>query len=323
MSGWLALGALVAVVATVQVVVCALLVGVFHRWLRPRLEAAAMAGRTHVLVMFAALPALSAGVLIAACMGPSAITELGLAADHCLSHFDHALHLCLQHLPNRDPSGALAVVLGTGAALALSSLWRAARLTQSGRHEAKLLEAIATEREGIGWIESRVPMALTVGLWKPRVYVSSGLANGLDELELRAAVAHERCHARERHALLKWLATAAAMFHLPAVRRDLQSWLDLACERRADEQAAVEVDRVRVASALVRTHRLVGTQTALAFANGNRRHLDQRVRALLEDGTPDGQRTWLGWLGVVVVSTAALAHHELHHGVEHLLELIV
>jgi Zn-dependent protease with chaperone function len=180
-----------------------------------------------------------------------------------------------------------------------------------------------------------LPLALTAGLLRPAVYLSSGLKRGLDDLELSAAIAHEQCHARERHALLKLVTTVAAMFHLPSARRELVSLLDLACERRADEFAATEIaDRLRVASALVRAHRLIGERTfprgtgigdaatTMAFAHGSRRCLDQRVRALLKEAPCDPRGSRSTWMIGVGIATASLAHHELHHAAEHVLALL-
>lgn len=324
MTAWLMLGALVAAVATMQAVLCALVLAAGMRWLKPWLTRAAMSGQLRPLIAVAALPALSSSVLVAACMAPSMLVSLGLVGDHCVVHIDHALHLCVHHLPNVGPTVAVALSVTACAFLAGSAFWRAGKLMVSGRAEAASLAGIAEQRDDVSWIESRVPLALTVGLLRPRVYVSSGLAGGLDPVELDAAIAHERCHARERHALLKMLVAISAMFHLPAMRRELLSLIDLACERRADESAADAVtDRLRVASALVRAHRLGNSAPALAFADGPRTRLDRRVRALIEERTHTRHPAWPTYAIAVGVILAAAANHELHHAAEHVLALLV
>ncbi|MFP6686233.1 MAG: M56 family metallopeptidase [Polyangiaceae bacterium] len=335
MSGGLALTALVVALATMQALVCAVIVAGLMPWLRPRLESVAMAGRTRVFIIVAALPLVTGGVLVVAALGPSVISHLGVGADHCLVHLDHALHLCLRHLPETAPSITVGLVVGVGAVMAASAIWRATMLMISGRGEARSLAALARRQGVVRWIESRLPLALTAGLLHPEVYVSSGMRRGLDDLELRAAIAHEQCHARERHSLLKWLATVAAMFHLPGVRAELVSMLDLACERRADEFAATTIsDRLRVASALVHAHRLVregitdrserpgGATAVMAFARGSRRRLDQRVRALLEDAPQVQRRSRSTWVMGAALAAAIVAHHELHHAAEHVLTFL-
>ena len=316
---------LIAAVGTIQALLCALVVAGATPWLKPRLEAAAMAGRPLPIVLVAALPFLTGWMLITAALGPSLFAGVGLGTDHCLVHLDHAIHLCLSHLPSTAPTLALSAVAAVGAAISLSASWRVGTLMFRGRSEARSLASIAREHGDVRWIESPLPLALTAGLARPRVYVSSGLERGLDDIELGAAIAHERCHARERHALLKMAAMVLGMFHLPSVRRELASLLDLACERRADESAAEEVvDRVRVASALIRAHRLVAARpsTILAMTGDSPSHLEKRVRALLDERAPGRRRSWTAWVLTSAVALPVIANHELHHAVEHVLALL-
>lgn len=335
MSGGLALTALVLALATLQALLCAIVVAALMPVLRTRLEAAAMAGRMRVFLILASLPLLSGAVLVAAVLGPSIGATLGMSEDHCLVHLDHALHLCLLHLPRTAPSITVAAVVGLGAVSALSVLWRTTRLMLAGRRESRSLANIARPSGAVRWIESRLPLALTAGLFYPKVYVSTGMQAGLDDHELDAAIAHEQCHARERHALLKLVTLVTAMFHLPGTKRELVSLLDLACERRADEFAADTVsDRLGVASALVRAHRLIGepmnsdgpgldrTAATMAFARSSRRCLDQRVHALLTEAPHSPPRSRATWLMGIGLSAATIAYHELHHAAEHLLALL-
>ncbi len=326
MTGILALAALVAALGTLQVLLSAVVVAVMLPLIRPWLEAAALAGRTRLLALLSGLPLLSGVVLVTACLWPSLSQGLGLSGDHCLVHIDHALHLCLAHLPSTAPPLSAAIAVAVGLIMTACASWRAATLLCSGRDEAHVLAAISHQRGEIRWIESRFPLALTVGLLRPRIYVSSGLERGLDDAELDAAIAHERCHSRERHALLKLLATVSGTFHLPRVQRELGSLLDLACERRADECAAIHVDdRVRVASALVRAHRLVAAQpsTTLAFADGSLSRVDLRVRALLMEPATSRRHWWPLGAAVASLALATIGNHELHHAAEHLLALLV
>jgi Zn-dependent protease with chaperone function len=81
-----------------------------------------------------------------------------------------------------------------------------------------------------------------------RIAVSRGLLQKLDAPERRALLAHERAHLAHRH---HWHQTAAL---LAAAMNPLLSRLphavDLACERWADEEAAVAASRAAVAAAL-------------------------------------------------------------------------
>jgi beta-lactamase regulating signal transducer with metallopeptidase domain len=183
---------------------------------------------------------------------------------------------------------------------------------------------MATRREDVRWLDSPVAVSLTAGLLRPQVYLSSGMAARLSATELAAAVAHEHCHARERHGLWKLLAASLGSLHLPGVRRRLLELVDLACERRADEAAAARVgDRVHVASAIVRAHRVapdLASPLVLALSRGGH-NLSLRVRALLDDevaSAPASHRWALAAIAALLASS-----HAIHHGVEHVLSLLV
>lgn len=79
------------------------------------------------------------------------------------------------------------------------------------------------------------PLALTYGLFRPTMVLSTWMLDTLDQGELEAVLAHELAHIARRDYLVTWLATILrdAFFYLPTSRiayRQLQGEKELACD---------------------------------------------------------------------------------------------
>jgi hypothetical protein len=87
-------------------------------------------------------------------------------------------------------------------------------------------------------IDDPLPRAFCAGLLRPRIHVSRGALDLLDDDELSAVVAHEAHHARRRDPLRIFIARALAdaLFFLPVLRRLAERYSALA-ELAADEAA--------------------------------------------------------------------------------------
>ena len=96
------------------------------------------------------------------------------------------------------------------------------------------------------------PMACCYGLLRPRIAITAGLLDRLDDLELAAVLAHERHHLR-RHDPLRLLvldALAAATCLLPAAATMRQRW-EAQIELAADRAAFAVAPRGALAGALL------------------------------------------------------------------------
>jgi beta-lactamase regulating signal transducer with metallopeptidase domain len=191
------------------------------------------------------------------------------------------------------------------------------------------LQSLATashydEERGIRVMESAVPLALSAGLSRPEVYVSSSLLTSLPSDMLGIIVAHERAHAQRRDGLVQFVAHLASLPHFPWLRRRLLAELSLACEQACDREAAREFgDPLRVAETLLVLYRaftptkFVPAMGALSFASGN---LVPRIEALLSPPpTPHGvSRPRQAWVipFLLVLSAAVYAAEPLHRSVE-------
>jgi Peptidase family M48 len=102
-------------------------------------------------------------------------------------------------------------------------------------------------------VDDRRPQAFCTGLLRPRIYVSRGTLDLLDDAELCAVVAHEAHHARRRDPLRIFIARALgdALFFLPVLRHLAVRYAALA-ELAADEAAVRDTERsAPLASALL------------------------------------------------------------------------
>lgn len=149
------------------------------------------------------------------------------------------------------------------------------------------------------------PLAVTHGLLRPTVLLSSWMLEKLDDRELQAVLAHELAHVARRDYQVVWLATSLrdAFFYLPTswmAYRHLQRDKETAC----DDLAVVATDRpLSLASALGKVwHRAVtgGTLSMAQPLVGSGGIIETRIERLLSSQRPvsAGARSRLIALGI-------------------------
>jgi hypothetical protein len=162
--------------------------------------------------------------------------------------------------PQLNPAGAVVLVLATIGLVVLVLAARSA-LRQLRIHRRLERSLVAwplgdqpSEEPDVWIVPDPRPRAFCAGLWRPRIYVTSGALDVLEPDELRAVVAHEACHRARRDPLRFALAQVLgeAAFFLPALRRLGERYRALA-ELAADEAAvrACGGDRAPLARALL------------------------------------------------------------------------
>ena len=187
-------------------------------------------------------------------------------------------------------ASAVVAVRAAAGSRALQKLVRAAGrpVPPFIQNEAAVLECAAR----LDVVAAEEAFAVTYGLIRPRILVSTGLATALTPAEISAVLAHEREHLRCRDPLRLLAARLAASWacYLPAAR-----WLwggaMLRHELAADRAAAGRAGRSVVAGALLK---LASTPTCPAVAAASPagdgpRSLEARV-SQLEAGRPPRQR---------------------------------
>lgn len=160
-------------------------------------------------------------------------------------------------------------------------------------------------------IDAPFPLVAVIGVFQPRLVISSMVRRACTPPELDAIVEHERGHVTAGDNAMRLLLDASPdLFGWTARARGLDSaWQD-AVEHRADDAAA---NRLELASALVRVARLAAAARAVALpasALYRGEGIEQRVRRLL--GAPeirDGRvrRVLAGAIGALAVALAAAA----------------
>ena len=200
----------------------------------------------------------------------------------------------LRHEPRQtsETPGILLILSAvSGIALAIALAVRAVRLGVRAVWFTRLLKHCRQSTVGDmpAWvIDTRYPVAAVLGVFRPRLLVSSRILRECTNDEIAAIVAHERAHIRHNHNLVR-----AAMVALPdplgrfgAGARLERAW-GLAAEQAADGESAgaSEQRRAVLADALIRVARMAqgvppDWMPALAFYQGH--DLQLRVQALLE-----------------------------------------
>jgi Zn-dependent protease with chaperone function len=209
-------------------------------------------------------------------------------------------------LPTGFDTGAVTLVLASATAGLAAAVRVAVRAAAGSRRLRALLRAgrrpipsfIQNAAAGLGcaarldMVDAVEAFAVTYGLIRPRILVSTGLAAALAPAEIAAVLAHEREHLRH-HDPLRLLAArllAAWGCYLPAA-----GWLaDRSALRRelaADRAAALRAGRGVLAGALLK---LASTPACPAVAAAGQasdgpRSLEARVTQL-EVGRPPRQR---------------------------------
>lgn len=321
MSGYLLLQTFVAWL--LLMVGCALTFELLRPILFRFARRAALGGRLPTLVALCWSPVLIATLLAAGCFLPWMLAVAGISHDHCAVHTGH-VHLCVDHVRAAGASvftwalfAATAVWAGIGARQLVTGLRR-------GLTFQRTLRALADDDQTT-MLDAEVPLSVTTGLWRPRIFMTSGLLGLLSDEQQRAVLEHERCHARERHALTKVIAAMGAIVLRPSTRRVLLGEVALACERRSDEAAALEIgDRLEVASTLLATRRALRDypQHGVLALHGSD-SFEARIRVLSDGELRNAPPAVHGALALLIAGVCLAIGSQLHHGVETLLSFFL
>lgn len=128
--------------------------------------------------------------------------------------------------------------------------------------------------------------AFTSGLWKPKIYLSTGICSYLTAKELRTVILHETHHIINKAPLMLFIIRilCALNFFLP-VNRYLLNLYSSACEKAADDAAVnISGEPLELASALLklsRSYSPAALYSTVAFSRGQR-IVEDRIMRLLE-----------------------------------------
>lgn len=160
-------------------------------------------------------------------------------------------------------------------------------------------------------IDDKQSQAFCTGLLRPRIYVSRGTLDLLNDDELLAVVAHEAHHARRRDPLRLFIARALAdaLFFLPVLRRLADRYAALA-ELAADEAAVRRSGGRRPLAAALLAFEEAPNAAVVGIAPERVDHLlGQRPRWQLPGALLAGGALTIAGLLAVVLRTAEATGH--------------
>lgn len=216
---------------------------------------------------------------------PATATALALAHLHS----DYGVH----HLPCVPVAllGVMAVLSVSFLAGFATQQWRVLKHLESWSTEAppalacsvaELATRLGTAAPDVFLVEVDRPIALTVGVFRPRIYLSVWYLRSLGEAELEGVLAHELAHVARRDNLFALLCTAflGAAAYLPPSWRAFRSLL-AERELAADELAvAVTAKPIALARGLIKANALAPLHFGLA-ASGLGGCVEERLENLL------------------------------------------
>lgn len=205
-----------------------------------------------VLALFATLAALAVSAAVLALYVSLAQTTWSLPSAATL------LEACARVVPSADLTSL--AVLGLAAfgsivvALTARSAFRHVRDARRVVARLHVVERRQFDGARVEVFEHRSPLAFCTGLLRPRIYVSTRTLGLLSPAQLRAVLAHEAHHVRQRDPLQMFVSRVLAdgLFFAPALRRLAQRYAALA-ELAADRAAAASQrgDAASLAGALL------------------------------------------------------------------------
>ncbi len=239
--------------------------------------------------------------------------ETLLVQAHC--HAD-----CASHAPLIDSAALAGFGIALGTLVLLVLLWRFVTTLRRSRQLHAQFDVLGRRRGAWFEMDSDCPLVFTLGWWRPRIYLSSGLREACTAQDLDIILHHERAH-QERRDNLRLLVARLCCAILPGplsrrVLADLQVVTEQACDFRAAERCG----SLAVAETLLKIKRLLLScpallpQDAMAFAE---RDVETRIKALLLASSRVTLQRWQLILLLVLGSALLIGMiGPLHHGSE-------
>lgn len=262
-------------------------------------------------------------VVLLAAQVPGAWGMLLGVGDHCLVSGGPHHHLCIFHPPHLSDEG-LPRMLGVGSwVVVFAVVLLVGRRVLLARRLADTLVRCARPSslgDDVAILERDEPIAVSVGVVRPRILLSTGLLDAVCPRTLRVILAHERAHVSRRDMAWAQLDRVMATLLPGVVRRELLEAISLACEQACDSVAARSEGHVHVAAALTRIARL-GVRTPEVGLSVGASSLEARVLHLLNAPADPWWRVWPH--AAVILTVACLGAGPLHALLERVLAPIL
>lgn len=178
--------------------------------------------------------------------------------------------------------GVSLLILGSWLTVS-SGLWIKAYFKQAVyAKRIQSLSVSSTLADNVCLLETSEFIAVTVGVLKPKVYVSTGLLEHTSKQEVEIILAHEQSHVQKRDNVTRTLVSFACCYLPRTVAKVIQSHFVLATEKLADQHAAQLSRETDVASTLIKVAKLKMQTDSVAMSYfWDQQELSQRVQQLL------------------------------------------
>ena len=204
-----------------------------------------------LVLLYSLFPACSAILVLILLSHPELIEPF--IAEHCHSNIcePHTLHFKLSTLMGLGFVSLTVCLLIFGVLSVCMQLFR--------KHQYFLaLDHFSEIKPGsYHVIDNPNLFAWCVGLWRPKVYLSKGLLELLDENQLNIILAHEFSHVRRRDNLRRWILHWLTMVWPKAprcmIRKDIKNYSEQACDLEAVIEGKV-YDDLDSAVSLIEKH---------------------------------------------------------------------
>ena len=309
----------IAVLSGVIVGLCvSLVIGVAFPFLANHLRRVAPGVRLVLILLTLSSPLLAglAGTKLVG-LSPHA-PPFDLIADHCHGPGP----TCAIHA--RAEATPLLTALGAGA-LGMIVIWIALTLfdlmSQSGRSLRLLLAAAEQQTSDTRTLPSERIIAVSAGLFRPRTFLSQGLTQALGARDIAIIEAHETAHGKRRDGLVRLVACALSLGHLPPIRTGLLGELELAQEQLCDRAAAKLFGEIETAETLLKVERLKqdrGASAPVSCLAFGRSYVEARTQALIAPDFSLTRAMSSGFVALAVLGLLglAIAAEPIHHEVE-------
>ena len=283
--------------------------------------------RSTTLLAWLIAPALIGAVLSLLSFMPSIISLFGFVPDHCSVHDGH-LHLCLIHPPLPVENSTLQLLLAALVGISIFFIGTPVfDLLRAHKFQRTLMMASRPhETDPVRIVDWDMPLALSVGFRRMRVFISSQLMQTLSPQQLDVVIAHEQAHVSRRDPLRHFIAHAFSFPHIPWLRKDLLKDFDLATEQACDEVAAAQTGgRLHVADTILAVERLFIMQRVpsmvMSISGSN---ISARVESLVAQPpiSEPISRGYINLFGIGVLVAVVAVIDDLHHFTESILQLM-
>ncbi len=299
---------------------------VIYPFVQTKLQALAPARRANTLLLWSLAPTLVGVVFTLLSFVPSFLSLMGIVQDDCTVHDAH-FHLCLIHPPlPLDSMMSWVLVAFLGIFFVVATFFFMLGLVRALKfRKILMLTSYQHARFDVRVVESKKPLAIAVGFYHMRVFISDYLLQSLSPRQLDVVLAHEQAHLNRKDALWHLVGYVFSFAHMPWLRTRLLSDMNLASEQACDEVAASKTgDRLYVANTIVFLERLFSKQQVPAHAfsiMGS--NIQQRVESLLRAPVvhhPSYTFYMTTIISLLIFSLTSVS--EFHHQIEHILELL-